>query len=332
MLHGLLGDIRTVSVIGMCKNAGKTTALNAFISACDKACEAIGLTSIGRDGERSDIVTNTKKPEIYVQRGTVIATAELLLSQCDISREILESTSIPTPLGNIIIVRAMSAGYVQIGGPSMTEGLMDIRDSLIDLKCARVFIDGAISRKSLGTPQLADGVVLCSGASYNPDMRICADDTAYTALLFSLPEYSGEGKLSPSAKYTVFSPEGAVTCDSSRELASALKSSGAATIFINGAVTDKTAAELISCGKTLENASIAAMDASRLLLNRTSFDKLMRFSAGVSVLKSAKLLAVTVNPFSAYGNHYSERAYKERTEEAMLALGLKAPVINIMEV
>lgn len=41
--------------------------------------ESIALTSIGRDGERSDLVTNTKKPEIFVYDGTIIATAEKLL-------------------------------------------------------------------------------------------------------------------------------------------------------------------------------------------------------------------------------------------------------------
>ena len=133
MLYRLLGDIRTVSVIGMCKNAGKTTALNAFISSCGAHNERIGLTSIGRDGERSDLVTNTKKPEIFVQRGTVIATAEMLISEGDISREILEVTPVSTPMGRVVIINAMSSGFVQIGGPSITSELISIRDKLLAL-------------------------------------------------------------------------------------------------------------------------------------------------------------------------------------------------------
>lgn len=46
--------------------------------------ESIALTSIGRDGERSDLVTNTKKPEIFVYDGTIIATAEKLLLRAEI--------------------------------------------------------------------------------------------------------------------------------------------------------------------------------------------------------------------------------------------------------
>ena len=89
--------------------------------------ESIALTSIGRDGERSDLVTNTKKPEIFVYDGTIIATAEKLLfaggnlsdSENDaqkngmnsgISREILDTTGMPTPMErSLSFVHAVTA-------------------------------------------------------------------------------------------------------------------------------------------------------------------------------------------------------------------------------
>lgn len=79
MLYELIKPYSSVSLIGMCKNAGKTTVLNRLIKDCRRMDEGIALTSIGRDGERSDLVTNTKKPEIFVYDGTIIATAEKLL-------------------------------------------------------------------------------------------------------------------------------------------------------------------------------------------------------------------------------------------------------------
>ena len=331
MLYGILGNTRTVSVIGMCKNAGKTTALNALISACSANGETLGLTSIGRDGERSDLVTNTKKPEIFVPSGTVIATAQMLLAEGDISREILESTSLSTPMGNIVIVRARAAGYVQIGGPSMTEELKLIRDELIGLGCTRIFIDGAISRKSLGTPQLADGVVLCSGASYNPDMRTTAEDTAYIASLFSLPVYKTELDLS-AGKFAAVGDYGAYFADTVSELLTHIKANGASAVAINGAVTDKIAAELSAAGKLLSGVALVALDASRMLLGKASYDKLRRFASGVYVLKGARLLAVTVNPFSAYGNHYDKTAFAELSAAAVHGVVPDVPVIDVSEV
>ena len=100
--------------------------------------ESIALTSIGRDGERSDLVTNAKKPEIFVYDGTIIATAEKLLfpggnlsdsgndaqkngMNSGISREILDTTGMPTPMGEVIILRACSDGFIQLAG-SVNDG------------------------------------------------------------------------------------------------------------------------------------------------------------------------------------------------------------------
>ncbi len=331
MLYGLIGNSTTVSVIGMCKNAGKTTALNKLIRACDAHGDVLGLTSIGRDGERSDLVTNTKKPEIFVQSGTVIATAAGLLDEGDISREILESTGISTPLGDIIIVRAKSAGFVQIGGPSMTAGLTIIRDRLKAVGCTRVFIDGAISRKSLGAPQVADGVILCSGASYDVDMRKTVSDTVYISELFSLPIYKPSQKLPADKKYCAIAGESVIAADDISELAPGLKS-GAESLIIRGALTDKTAAEILNYGRLLGGTTIVAEDASRLLLTRAAYQKLCRFAEGFAVLKGTKLIAVTVNPFSAYGSHYDETAFSSAMQNAADEAYVSVPIINVAEV
>ena len=328
MLYDLLSGIRTLSVIGMCKNAGKTTVLNSLISECGEAGELIGLTSIGRDGERSDLVTNTKKPEIFVREGTLIATAEKLLKLGDISLEVLETTGLPTPMGEIVIVRARSAGFVQLGGASITEHQKTLRDSLLGFGAQRVMIDGAISRKSLGTPALCDGVILSSGASYDADMRVTADDTAYFARLFSLPGYDG-----PAAdkRFTAVRDGVCHGSDELNELLPVLKE-GAEALVIRGAVTDSTAAALTNIGKLLKNTLIAAEDSSRLLMKRSAFEKLQRFTSGTAVMKTTKLIAVTVNPFSAYGTHYDKNEFREAVESRLSQAGLNVPVTDVKDV
>lgn len=63
--YNLLKDYKRVSIIGMEKNVGKTTVLNQLIEDIGTK-KIVGLTSIGRDGEDTDVVTNTHKPRIYV--------------------------------------------------------------------------------------------------------------------------------------------------------------------------------------------------------------------------------------------------------------------------
>ena len=47
-----LNETKTMSIVGMCKNAGKTTMLNWLLTA-GHLRGTLGLTSIGRDGESS---------------------------------------------------------------------------------------------------------------------------------------------------------------------------------------------------------------------------------------------------------------------------------------
>ena len=108
-----LNETKTMSIVGMCKNAGKTTMLNWLLTA-GHLRGTLGLTSIGRDGESTDVVTGTEKPGIFVREGTLIATAKDMLRLGDVTKEILMTTGIPTPLGEVVIMRARSAGYVQL--------------------------------------------------------------------------------------------------------------------------------------------------------------------------------------------------------------------------
>ncbi|MBR3381932.1 MAG: hypothetical protein IKG85_02690 [Clostridia bacterium] len=327
MLYPYISGVRTLSVIGMCKNAGKTTVLNSLISECEARGEILGLTSIGRDGERSDLVTNTKKPEIFVRAGAIVATAEDLLREGDISMEILDSTGVPTPMGEIIIVRATASGFVQIGGASITAHQRLIRDKLFAFGCDRVFIDGAISRKSLGNPSLADASILSSGASYDPSVARTAEDTAYYARLFSLPQVGME----PTClRFTAESEGERFGSDELDGLAKVIRS-GASKLMLRGAVTDSTAKALLAYGKLLGNTTLIAEDASRLLLKPDSFEKLLRFTKGFGVLKGTRLAAVTVNPFSAYGLHYDKNEFKERVESALQAAGLDIPVFDVKD-
>ena len=125
-------QVKSMSIVGMCKNAGKTTMLNWLLAHTGRR-QVLGLTSIGRDGESTDVVTGTEKPSIFVPAGTLIATAKDMLRLGDVTREILMTTGIPTPLGEVIIMRARSDGYVQLAGPSITAQLKEVSKTFFEL-------------------------------------------------------------------------------------------------------------------------------------------------------------------------------------------------------
>jgi hypothetical protein len=307
MRGSLLPDwnsVRTLSIVGMCKNAGKTTVLNRLLAE-NAPGRVLGLTSIGRDGESVDVVTGTEKPGIFVREGTLIATAKDMLALSDVTMEILDATGIPTPLGEIVLVRSRSAGSVQLAGPSITSQLKTVSDLFFSFGAAQVIIDGALGRKSLGARAVADGVILCTGASYDRRMEKVVRDTANAFRIMNL-------------KKAEIVPE-----ESDRPLPDVLKARGEA--LVPGALTDSQVLPLLKSG-ALKNARLVVKDPSKVLLSPDVLEKLAVRNVALETVEAARTLFVTVNPVSAYGWKFDPDAFL-----AAMAAAVDVPVINVKE-
>ena len=299
-----LQSVRSMSIVGMCKNAGKTTMLNWLLAHSGRG-RVLGLTSIGRDGESTDVVTGTEKPSIFVPAGTLIATAKDMLWLGDVTKEILVSTGIPTPLGEVIIMRARSDGYVQLAGPSITTQLKSVSQTFFDLGAEQSIIDGALGRKSLGARQVAEGIVLCTGASYHMRMEKVIADTVSIYRIMNLPK----------AQTVPAAPEGT--------LDQCLKEQGEA--LVTGALTDSMVLPLLRAGVLRKNRLVVA-DPSKVLLSPDTLDKMQLREVRLETAEAARTLCITVNPVSAYGWKFDKDEFRARLQEAV-----DVPVINVKE-
>lgn len=299
-----LQSVRSMSIVGMCKNAGKTTMLNWLLAHSGRGL-VLGLTSIGRDGESTDVVTGTEKPSIFVPAGTLIATAKDMLWLGDVTKEILVSTGIPTPLGEVIIMRARSDGYVQLAGPSITTQLKSVSQTFFDLGAEQSIIDGALGRKSLGARQVAEGIVLCTGASYHMRMEKVIADTVSIYRIMNLPK----------AQTVPAAPEGT--------LEQCLKEQGEA--LVTGALTDSMVLPLLRAGVLRKNRLVVA-DPSKVLLSPDTLDKMQLREVRLETAEAARTLCITVNPVSAYGWKFDKDEFRARLQEAV-----DVPVINVKE-
>ena len=299
-----LQSVRSMSIVGMCKNAGKTTMLNWLLAHSGRG-RVLGLTSIGRDGESTGVVTGTEKPSIFVPAGTLIATAKDMLWLGDVTKEILVSTGIPTPLGEVIIMRARSDGYVQLAGPSITTQLKSVSQTFFDLGAEQSIIDGALGRKSLGARQVAEGIVLCTGASYHMRMEKVIADTVSIYRIMNLPK----------AQTVPAAPEGT--------LEQCLKEQGEA--LVTGALTDSMVLPLLRAGVLRKNRLVVA-DPSKVLLSPDTLDKMQLREVRLETAEAARTLCITVNPVSAYGWKFDKDEFRARLQEAV-----DVPVINVKE-
>ena len=321
-LMELLGDAPVVALLGMCKNAGKTTALNRLIKEYAAAGRCAGLTSIGRDGEGRDLVTGTEKPRIYMYRGMLAATAEELLKQSDVSREILDVTPLHTPLGRVVLFRAESDGFVQLAGPSIVEQMTALRAQLGALGAETVLIDGALSRRSPAAGALDGACILSTGASLDRDMDRVVEETAYVAEILTLEERAAPG--AAKGRFTLFRDGEVLGAADVTALAAAMKTRGGKQLLISGALTESAGQGLLRAGVRLEGLELYVEDGSRILLKRESFQKLSLAGVRCFVLGGTHLAAVTVNPVSAGGWRFEEGAFLEKMSAA-----LSVPVLNV---
>lgn len=296
-----LNGVKTLSIVGMCKNAGKTTVLNWVLSRMGRD-RVLGLTSIGRDGESTDVVTGTEKPGIYVPEGTLIATAKDMLKLCDITKEILDATGIPTPLGEVVIVRARSAGWVQLAGPSIVSQLKTVSDRFFALGAQQTVIDGALGRKSLGARSVADGIILCTGASYDKRMDKVVADTAAFYRILNLPKAETLPEPSQAALGETF----------------ALRHEA----LIVGALTEAMVVPLLKNG-VLKDGRLVVKDPSKVLLGAEVLNRLRQRNVALETEDAARTLFVAINPVSAYGWRFDAEAFREA-----MAAAVDVPVIN----
>ena len=311
------------AMLGMCKNAGKTTAMNTLIRDHPEK-SSLCVTSIGMDGENRDLVTGTDKPSIWIREGMLAATAEALLPLCDVSREILSASGIYTSLGEVIVFRARSDGFVRLAGPSIVEQIGILRKITAGFGTGCMLIDGALNRKSPLAGALDGVCVLSTGASLDRDMDKVIAETAYTVELLCLPGYTGKkisGKASGKIRI-VNGDDREVFCDDPGNIP---ELSARDSIIFPGALTESLGQALLRSKAIRAGVAAVVKDSSCLLLKRETWKKLVGSGVRFTVQSPAHLAAVTVNPFAPEGWRFDPDTFLEKIKETV-----PVPVFDVL--
>lgn len=162
--------VQTVAVMGMSKNTGKTVCLNHLLQQAMQDKVAVGLTSIGRDGEERDEVFAIPKPPVQVMPGCLVATARDTLVRAKVLTRQIGATGIHSPMGEILLVKALEAGAMEVAGPSRSHDQHKVVALLQQCGAELVLLDGALGRSQHASPAIADGVILATGAALGGGM------------------------------------------------------------------------------------------------------------------------------------------------------------------
>jgi hypothetical protein len=176
-----------VALVGLAKNSGKTVALGAILGELEARGETVGVTSLGRDGESSDVLDDAiAKPPIRLPPMALVATTDTLLERSGVRAEVPVRTEHRTPLGRVVVARLLERGTVEVAGPVAAQDVGEVVETMRRLGAARVLVDGSIDRRAGASPRLADGVVLSTGAVLSADLDQLARRTKAAVDLLTL--------------------------------------------------------------------------------------------------------------------------------------------------
>ena len=174
------------AIVGICKNAGKTTVLNAIMQSHNLAW---GLITTGRDGEAEDVIYKTPKPRVQIPRGSLFCVDSACLDALGTSISIREKTIWQSGGKRLWIAKAESDLESEIGGPQNTVAQIAMANRLLHWGAEKVLIDGSLDRKSIALSDSVQAVVLAIGASFGSVETIVQELTRLLSLA-SLPRFS----------------------------------------------------------------------------------------------------------------------------------------------
>lgn len=334
---GLIDDVlkyKSVSVVGMAKNTGKTVTLNYILEQIIKHDKCVAVSSIGVDGESIDRVSATEKPEIVIYKGMFFTTSEKHYHARRLSAEIYNLTSYHTSLGRLVTAKALTAGKVLLSGPADTMHLQQLiaqnRHYGVDI----TLVDGALSRLSIASPVITDAMILATGAAISANIEQVVRSTKHIFNMIQLPQAAPEliMKLSPlSHGIWVVDQDNAVI---KTDISSALflgrgqnleLPAKAACIFVSGVITDNLL-NYLRMQTYVDKVAVIARDFTKIFVSADTYRAYIRKGGQIQVLYQSKLLAVTVNPVAPQGYSLNAKHLQQALQEA-----ISIPVYNVKD-
>lgn len=324
--HITTRGLRTVAVMGMSKNTGKTVCLNHLIAQAQATHTTLGITSIGRDGEARDEVFSIPKPPVRVVRGTLIATASDTLLRAGVRTRQIGRTGVGSPLGEILIVQATADGEMEVAGASRGHDQHEVIAQLRQCGAQHVLLDGALGRSHHASPAMADGVVLATGAvvgggigdvlrKTRERLAILGIPTVPPDLAWQVRKMFDDQGASLGAGVGVWHRDG--TCLFHAPIATlnaadallGLRAAGIGTIAVAGAVGRLLWQAMETLLGRHPGLTLVVADGTRLFIEAAHLAAFRQQGGHLYAMRGIQLIGVTLNPHSPLGGSFDAHAF-----------------------
>ncbi len=328
-LSELTATTRRLAFVGLAKNTGKTEALAALLRELQAAGRRVGVTSVGRDGEEHDAIDpRIAKPRVRLPAGSLVATTDALLRASGIPHELLEDAAMRTPLGRVLIARLRGAGAIEVAGPSAAADVRAVSDAMLAHGAEQVLIDGAVDRRAASSPDVADGLVMSTGAVLDRDIAEVVAQTGDAVELVRLPGVDdgtqAGRRVSALAGVTgatralvgeqgepVMAPPGFQLAGEPEQIARLLDDNPAARwLIVAGALPDSFLHSLLRPVQRRERElTLVVSDPTKVFLSKRSPEWYRR--------QGIRLQAITVNPVAPQSHRFGSERLRALLREAI---------------
>jgi hypothetical protein len=327
---------RSLAVVGLVKNAGKTTVVNALMANCP---QLFGLTSLGLDGERTDHLTGLAKPSIAPPPGTLVATTRGSLERSRYEMEVLEELPFHTPLGRVVIGRSAGNAAVEVSGPTTLAELRITVERLQAHDADQVIVDGAINRIGSASPRVSDGVVVATGGMVGDTLDDVLETTVGALDLLMLPGVGPETRrlvkehAAAGTRAVAFTAGGvahplelATVVGEGVTVAREVERIGADTLLVGGALTQEFVDDFTRVLPPRTELRVIVRDATVLVLPPAMVGRFLRRGIRLEALAPLRVLALTVNPFRV-PQPYQPKVFFSAIAEAV---GDRVPMFDVV--
>jgi hypothetical protein len=323
-LAELVSSVRVLALVGLAKNTGKTVTLRAILAEHAAAGRSVGVTSIGRDGERHDVIdARIEKPAIELQAGDLVASTGALLRASGLTHERLEQTGVRTPLGEVVLARLSEPGAIEVAGPSAAADARAVAERMLELGAAQALIDGAIDRRAASSPAVADGLVMATGAILAERIEEVVTRTVEAVELVRLPRAELDEQHVTLARALVLNAE-------PEQVAALLQKHPQASAFVvEGALGERFLEGLLAArgARSRRELRIVVSDPTHVFLSTRGPRWYARQGISIEVLQTIALKAITINPLAPQSHELDSRELRESIESAVSDV----PVLDVLD-
>ena len=346
LLSDLVGAAPRLALVGLAKNTGKTVTLNAIIGELADAGTVLGVTSVGRDGEEHDVIDfRIEKPRVLLGAGSLVATTDSLLRASGTPHETLSRTGIRTPLGEVLVARLRGAGRIEIAGPSAAADVRTTSDAMLDAGAAQVLIDGAIDRRAASSPDVADGLIMATGAILSNDLEEVVARTRDAVALVRLPlvpSDTPEGLalralaereaglsllIADDMRADPLPPRFVLTAQDGHLQRLMADNGDARTLIVAGALPEAFVAGLArATRREARRLTLIVGDPTHVFLSERPVEHYSRAGIDLQTLRAIDLLALTVNPVAPQSHSFDSAHLRASLAEEIREL----PIFDVM--